>query len=133
MELYEALKSGTSAEELEAAFRKELAAAQERIEEETAEEDRDIFIESCREDLADAIYDYACALVGPDNVGYIDSDEINEKLLKYEKEVLNLFNITKKLEKTLDEIKSGKIPVEIEITSSSSDDDIITKFIKSLG
>ena len=122
MELYEALKSGTSAEELEAAFRKELAAAQEQIATEQNKEAEAAHLEECREGLSLALYDYICALVGEEEEHLIDIDEIEEKLLECEQEM-------KKLSKLTNKLKNFKVPKNFV----KNDDDVIIKsFLNSL-
>jgi len=138
MELYEALKNGTSVEDLEAAFRRELTKAQERVAEEAAEEEqkkeeeRLLEIEGCREELAESIYNYVCALVGEDNVE-LDIEEIEDKLTEYEKEMIGIYNITKKIDSIFNDIKKGKVPAGVELIHKKTDDeDVIERFLKSL-
>ena len=138
MELYEALKSGTSAEDLEAAFRRELTKAQERVAEEAAEEEqkkeeeRLLEIESNREELAESIYNYVCALVGEDNVE-LDIEEIKDTIMEYEKEMVGIYNVTKKIDSIFNDIKKGKVPAGVELIHKKMDDeDVIKKFLESL-
>ena len=127
MELYEALKSGTSADDLETAFRAELAAAQERLDQEQQElENREAetaYLEDCRSELAEALYDYVVALIGEDSD--ITIDEIEDKLLEIEKEVMSLYKVSKKLEKSFNVLKRQN-------KQSVSDDDIISKFLRNM-
>jgi hypothetical protein len=116
MELYEALKSGTSAEDLEAAFRKELAAAQEKIATEQNKEAEAEHLKECRDGLSMALYDYICALVGEEKESLVDIDEIEEKLLECEQEMEKLSKLTNKL-------KTFKVPEKFV----NNDDDVIIK------
>ena len=138
MELYEALKNGTSVEDLEAAFRRELTKAQERVAEEAAkeeqkkEEERLLEIGGCREELAESIYNYVCALVGEDNVE-LDIEEIKDTIMEYEKEMVGIYNITKKVDSILNDIKKGKVPAGVElIHRTMNDEDTIKEFLKNL-
>ena len=122
MELYEALKSGTSAEDLEAAFRKELAAAQEKIATEQNKEAEAEHLKECRDGLSMALYDYICALLGEEEEQLVDIDEIEEKLLECEEEM-------KKLSKLTNKLKNFKVPKNFV----NNDDDVIIKaFLNSL-
>lgn len=122
MELYEALKSGTSAEDLEAAFRKELAAAQEKIATEQNKEAEAEHLKECRDGLSMALYDYICALLGEEEEQLVDIDEIEEKLLECEQEM-------KKLSKLTNKLKNFKVPKNFV----NNDDDVIIKaFLNSL-
>ena len=116
MELYEALKSGTSAEDLEAAFRKELAAAQEKIATEQNKEAEAEHLKECRDGISMALYDYICALVGEEKEDLVDIDEIEEKLLECEQEMERLSKLTNKL-------KTFKVPEKFV----NNDDDVIIK------
>lgn len=121
MKLYEALKCGTSAEDLEASFHKQLAAAQERIAKEKNEEARIAHLKECRTALSAALSDYIIALIGDENRDFVDINEIEEKLLEYEvEETMKLLNTTKRL-------KTFKVP-----TGTGRDDDIIKAFLDSL-
>lgn len=135
MELYEALKSGTSAEDLEASFRKELTKAQKRIAEEEEEEkkkkegqkERAVALVNTRHVLALSLYDYSCALLGDDIVKDegITVNEIENKLIESEESVMNFYNFSKRLEKSLGKLKS-KVPTD------AIDDDIINRFLRGL-
>ena len=106
MDLYEALKSGTSADELTRKFHEELAAAQDKIYEEKN-------LNCAREDLASAIYDYCCELMGEE--GGLSIDEIEDILKEFEK------NFS----------KASKF-WSVNLKNCKSDEDIINAFIKSL-
>ena len=132
MELYEALKSGTSPEDLEAAFRDNLDKALERIAaEEKAEMEkkakaaRETELDSFRNVVAEDIYNYACALLGKDSVddAGVTFDNIKKRLVESEKELVQISKITKRMDELLNRIKSNK---------SNSDDDIIKNFLKQL-
>ena len=121
MDLYEALKSGTSADELVATFTKELEAAAAKLKEEAKQ------ITEYRKCLAEAIYNYISALTG--------SKTLNFTIADIEKEL-------KGIEKELDPVLtllSGFIPAKKEDykffkneNKAEEDDDILAQFVKML-
>ena len=135
MDLYEALKAGTSEEELLRAFHKDLDEANARIAaEEEAAADKE-YLADCRECLAEAIIEYAKALLGEDLDESFSVKSVVETLEGFEKEMEQAVAFSKKLDKMLKETKSeGKKPVGIKVTAHSidDDDDIIAQFLKSL-
>ena len=106
MDLYEALKSGTSADELTRKFHDELTAAQNKIYEEES-------LNYARADLASAIYDYCCELIGKE--GGLSIEEIESTLKEFEKSFS----------------KASKF-WDTNLNNCKSDEDIINAFIKSL-
>lgn len=134
MDLYEALKAGTSAEELLKAFHKDLDEANARIAaEEEAAADKE-YLADCRECLAEAIIEYAKAFLGEDLDEAFSVESVVETLEGFEKEMEQAVAFSKKLDKMLKETKSeDKKPVGIKVTTHSvNDDDVIAKFLKSL-
>ena len=134
MDLYEALKAGTSAEELLKAFHKDLDEANARIAaEEEAAADKE-YLADCRECLAEAIIEYAKAFLGEDLDESFSVESVVETLEGFEKEMEQAVAFSKKLDKMLKEAKSeNKKPVGIKVTTRSiDDDDVIAKFLKSL-
>ena len=134
MDLYEALKAGTSEEELLKAFHKDLDEANARIAaEEEAAADKE-YLADCRECLAEAIIEYAKAFLGEDLDEAFSVKSIVETLEGFEKEMKQAVAFSKKLDKMLKETKSeDKKPVEIKVTTHSvNDDDVIAKFLESL-
>ena len=134
MDLYEALKAGTSAEELLKAFHKDLDEANARIAaEEEAAADKE-YLADCRECLAEAIIEYAKAFLGEDLDKSFSVESVVETLEGFEKEMEQAVAFSKKLDKILKEAKSeNKKPVGIKVTTRSiDDDDIIAQFLKSL-
>ena len=134
MDLYEALKAGTSEEELVKAFHKDLDEANARIAaEEEAAADKE-YLADCRECLAEAILEYAKAFLGEDLDESISVESVVETLEGFEKEMEQAVAFSKKLDKILKEAKSeNKKPVGIKATTRSiDDDDIIAQFLKSL-
>ena len=134
MDLYEALKAGTSAEELLKAFHKDLDEANARIaaEQEAAADKK--YLTDCRECLAEAIIEYAKALLGEDLDESFSAESVIETLKGFEKEMEQTITFSKKLDKILKEAKSeNKKPVGIKVTTRSiDDDDTIARFLKSL-
>ena len=135
MDLYEALKAGTSEEELLKAFHKDLDEANARIAaEQEAAADKE-YLADCREYLAEAIIEYAKALLGEDLDESISVKSVTETLKGLEEDVKQAVTLSKKLDKILKEAKSeNKKPVGIKATTRSidDDDDIIAQFLKSL-
>jgi len=134
MDLYEALKAGTSAEELLKAFHKDLDEANARIAaEEEAAADKE-YLADCRECLAEAIIEYAKAFLGEDLDESFSVKSVVETLEGFEKEMEQAVAFSKKLDKMLEKAKSeNKKPVGIKVTTHSiDDDDVIAKFLKSL-
>ena len=134
MDLYEALKAGTSEEELLKAFHKDLDEANARIAaEEEAAADKE-YLADCRECLAEAIIEYAKAFLGEDLDEAFSVKPIVETLEGFEKEMEQAVAFSKKLDKMLEKAKNeGKKPVGIKVTTHSiDDDDVIAKFLKSL-
>lgn len=98
MDLYEALKAGTSAEELLKAFHKDLDEANARIAaEEEAAADKG-YLADCRECLAVAIIMYAEAFLGEDLDESFSVESVVETLEEYEKEMEQAVALSKKLE-----------------------------------
>lgn len=134
MDLYEALKAGTSEEELLKAFHKDLDEANARIAaEEEAAADKE-YLADCRECLAEAIIEYAKAFLGEDLDEAFSVESVVETLEGFEKEMEQAVAFSKKLDKMFKEAKSeNKKPVGIKVTTRSvNDDDVIAKFLKSL-
>ena len=122
MDLYEALKSGTPADELVATFNKELEAAKAKLKEETEAEQ----VAQYRSYLADAIYDYVSALTGFETPT-LTVEEIEKELKNIEKElgpVLTLLSgFVEPKEEDYKFFKTKK---------TKTDGDILAEFIKSL-
>lgn len=134
MDLYEALKAGTSEEELLKAFHKDLDEANARIAaEEEAAADKE-YLADCRECLAEAIIEYVKAFLGEDLDESFSVESVVETLEGFEEEMEQTVAFSKKLDKMLKETKSeDKKPVGIKVTTHSvNDDDVIAKFLKSL-
>lgn len=134
MDLYEALKAGTSAEELLKAFHKDLDEANARIAaEEEAAADKE-YLADCRECLAEAVIEYAKAFLGEDLDKSFSVESVIETLEGFEKEMEQTVAFSKKLDKILEKAKSeNKKPVGIKVTTRSiDDDDVIAKFLESL-
>jgi len=134
MDLYEALKAGTSAEELLKAFHKDLDEANARIAAEQEAAGHKEYLTACRENLADTIIDYAEALFEGSLDASFSTKYIIEALKDFEKEIKQVINLSKKLNKTFEKTKDNKKPTETKTTtrSISNDDDIIAQFLKSL-
>ena len=152
MDFYEALASGTSAEELERVFRKDLAAAQEKIKKEKeaaaaearmreaaaklkankAEEERNKKIQEQREIVAEEFTAYICLLFEdifkedgevPDSIIEDLYNAIEEKIVEFESTMLPMIKFTSNLKEAF-----GFSQEEKEETP----DYIIQNFLKSL-
>lgn len=117
MDLYEALKAGTSEAELMEAFKKDLEDARNRVQEEAATAQNEEILNAARENLISSIIDYAEAISGED---YSDFEEEIESTLK-------------SFEENLGSFKMIKDSLGLKIKASITDDDSILKaFIASL-
>ena len=124
MELYEVLKSGTSPEELEETFHKELASAMKRISEEQEQEKKKSQINDYRKALAKSICFYKNALLGKTTPIPAEIEKVEKQLAGEEKALIHFMNI---IQKTAENLSINKLSPGFE-----SDDDIIERFIKSL-
>lgn len=158
MDLYEALKSGTSEEELLKMFHKDLDAATARITKEKEAEEKAAadaeYLSDCRECLAEAIIEYAEAFLGEGSCTLAIDETIN-LLKEFEKEMKKAKEFSDKMNETLTKAKKeNKKPAGTgffahlindsdepwRYTTSShnksktaeDDDDIIAAFLKSL-
>ena len=117
MDLYEALKAGTSEAELMETFKKDLEDARNRIQEEAAAARDEEILNTARESLISSIIDYAEAITGED---YSDFEEELESTLKSFEENFDCFEMIKD-------------SLGLKIKASMTDDDSILKaFIASL-
>ena len=132
MDLYEALKAGTSAEELLRAFHKDLDEANARIAaEEEAAADKE-YLADCRDSLAEAIIEYAKAFLGEDLDESFSVKSVVETLEGFEKEMEHVIAFSKKLNKVFEKTNNEPIGIKVTTRSVDDDDDIITQFLKSL-
>ena len=117
MDLYEALKAGTSPDELERKFQEELDAARKRY---YAEED----LNDTREELAEEIIEYLTLVLGKEFVKDVSVKDVVEVLKSMEKDLKTGYNVIKKLDKNME--ASGSLSID------KSDEDIINAFLKGL-
>ena len=136
MDLYEALKSGASTDELVKTFYKDLSSAQERIKEEKEEEKnskKKEWVDSCRTCLANAIFDYMEAMGDLLDYDFSLKDHDYETIVKtlesFEKEMKNTISTATRLEEVLSRaaVKNNKT-----FSCKVSDDKVISDFINSL-
>lgn len=143
MELYEALKSGTSVQDLETAFRNQVKKAQERIAKEKAEQEekdrKNLKLAHQRTEFAKSMINYIALILDEDPADFADSTkEIEQKLLELEEDLKKISKVKLNLKKTFDQINSKtekNNPVYVDPLSQfkmSVDDDIIQAFLKSL-
>lgn len=140
MDLYEALKTGTSEEELKRTFTEDLAKARmkiaaERQQEAEAkaaakrkkEEEKKAQLEEYRDNLIECILDYASVLLEedlPENAW----EDIEKELLDFEKHMTYTIDFASSLASLLGDIGE---PSKIKIKYDKSDDEIIKKFLES--
>lgn len=117
MDLYEALKAGTSPDELERKFQEELAAARKKY---YAEED----LNDTREELAAEIIEYLSLVLGKEFVKDFNRKDIVELLKSMEKDLKTGYDVLKKLDKNMK--TTGSLSLD------KSDDEIIKTFLKGL-
>ena len=118
MDLYEALKAGTSPDELERKFQEELAAARKKYYDEEE-------LDDTRDCLAEDITYYLSLILGKDFVKDFDKRDIVEFLKSMEKDLKTGYDVLKKLDK-----KNMKVTSSLPI--GTSDEDIINAFLKGL-
>ena len=137
MDLYEALKNGTSAEELLNAFHKDLDDATARIAAEAAEAKLvDKQLTHYRDNLADAVANYSDALGEKMGVDFepLSPEEVKKFLTAFEEEMEKTFSLSKRLDNFFKETKrkENKKPEVKTVKFCNSDDDIIDRFLKNL-
>ncbi len=124
MDLYEALKSGTTSEELEKKFKEELTAAKAKFKAE--EESRNAILDTLRTDLALDIKDYISYLCGQEYEDLISENDIKNGLIAFEKDVAEFRSLMSALfSKTKPKTKASasKKP------EAKTDDEIIKDFL----
>lgn len=139
MDLYEALKGGTSEDELQKSFDEELAKARMRIaaekkkeeEEESLKKAKQQQVDYCREALAESILEYADSLFGSDVFAIYPIEDVEKELKNFEKEVDNLKDLLSTFDDLLKKVDVETPSLKVK-KSSRSDDDIIQSFLKSL-
>ena len=137
MDLYEALKSGTSADELIKAFHADLDKANERIDQERKEEEQKRIqadrLSDCRHILSEALINYLEAFLNEDLSAEVTEADIDKVLENFEKEMNSLKTfygtLVPKSKKTTDDNKTLKAA---PTTTGAIDDKIIDDFLKGL-
>lgn len=125
MDLYEALKAGTSCDELVKTFQKELDAAKAKLDKET-ETHKNQELAKVRANLAIDIRDYLAYVIGKEYVDSFSDKDIYDTLCSLEnsmKEIAALYNDL--LVSTKVTSKSKKNTTKVEKT----DDEIIKDFL----
>jgi len=124
MDLYEALKSGTTSEELEKKFKEELTAAKAKFKAE--EESRNAILDTLRTDLALDIKDYISYLCGQEYEDLISENDIKNGLIAFEKDVAEFRSLMSALfskTKVKTKASASKKP------EAKTDDEIIKDFL----
>ena len=144
MDLYEALKSGTTEEELMRLFNKDLNEAKTKLEADRKQEEEAAaahakYLEDCRYGLAWAILNYTQAYFNEEEDTEEEEEASVEAIVKtlkdFEKEMDSFSPFIKVFDELVNKSDSGTEarPKSYKIKfSSSSDDDIIRDFINSL-
>ena len=145
MDLYEALKAGTSADELLAAFYKDLDAANERIAAEEAAEkaaakkqkEYEERLSIARADAAEFLTYYFDTLFEDDDEISLSEKEIEDLLIELEESAKNILAFIKVFDTGDDKVKAAAPKQEKKEKPSikvkySTDDDIIKEFLKNL-
>lgn len=125
MDLYEALKSGTTSEELEKKFKEELNAAKAKLDKE-AETRKNEELNKVRADLAMDIRDYLAYLIGEEYADSFSDKDIYDALCSLEsnmKEIAALYN------DLLVSTKATSKPKENTTKVNKTDDEIIKDFL----
>ena len=121
MDLYEALKSGTTSEELENKFKEELDAAKIKLAVE--EESHKATLEILRTTLAFDIKDYINCLCGQESGDLISEKDIKNELLAFEKNVTDFYSFASALFSKTKTKTSEKKP------KAKTDDEVIKDFL----
>ena len=137
MDLYEALKNGTSAEELLNAFHKDLDDATARIAAEAAEAELiNKQLSYSRSNLAEAVANYSDALGEKMGADFepLPPEEVEKILIAFEKEMKETLSLSKHLDNFFKKNKREEIkkPEVKTVKFCNSDDDIIDRFLKNL-
>lgn len=125
MDLYEALKAGTSCDELVKTFQKELDAAKAKLDKE-AETRKNEELNKIRADLAMDIRDYLAYLIGEEYADSFSDKDIYDALRSLEssmKEIAALYN------DLLVSTKATSKPKENTTKVNKTDDEIIKDFM----
>ena len=118
MDLYEALKNGTSAEELISAFNKDMEAAKKRLEQEKKKEKTEARNKS-RSKFASAILDYFASCLDESCYALPTVTELEELLKGFEEEMQGSMGLIDELSRSL--VNNKKEPVGVEIKTYSTD------------
>ena len=128
MDLYEALKAGTSCDELVKTFQKELDAAKAKLDKE-AEVRKNQELDKIRANLAIDIRDYLAYLIGEEYADSFSDKDIYDTLHSLEdsmKEIAALYN------DLLVSTKATSKPKENTTKAKRTDDEIIKDFLSFL-
>lgn len=139
MDLYEALKSGTSEDELQKSFDEQLAKARMRIaaekkkeEEENLKKVKQQQVDHRREALAESILEYADSLFGSDILAIYPIEDVEEELKNFEKEVDNLYDLLSTFNDLLKKAEVETPSLKVKKSSKDADDIIIQSFLEGL-
>lgn len=124
MDLYEALKNGTTPEELVATFHKDLEAAQKKYNKEAQSNKA---LDAARGSLAGAICVYAQTLFG-EEMDHTDAKNVEQLLKDKEEEIKDMIQLVKELKELSNNIER-RMPKD---KKSKTDDDILKAFLDSL-
>ena len=131
MDLYEALKAGTSCDELVKTFQKELGAAKAKLDKE-AETRKNQELDKVRANLAIDIKDYLAYLIGEEYADSFSDKDIYDTLCSLEnsmKEIAALYNDLLVSTNTVNKPKENNKPKEKTAKVKKTDDEIIKDFL----
>lgn len=140
MDLYEALKSGTSENELQKSFNEELAKARMRIAAEKKKEEEEKSLKTAKEKqindsrklLAESVINYANSLCD-DTVPSHLLEDVEKELINFEKSIGWIYTLDKIFDNKNSSLKTTENKNKTYNKSySKSDDDIIQAFLNSL-
>ena len=124
MDLYEALKSGTTSEELEKKFKEELTAAKAKLE--ADEKHRNAMLDAIRSDLALDIKDYISYLCGQEYGDLISENDIKNELIAFEKDMVDFRSFVSAL---FPEDKAKSKKASAKKPEAKTDDEVIKDFL----
>lgn len=149
MNLYEALKAGSSSYDLWEDFQKQLSAAQAKLDEELKaekaekerkrlekEKEKENKLNNKREELVATIVDYANTVIGEDNLSSTFEKDVRTALVSFEEEMKNILAVSEKVDKLFSDCKKSTSTIatkdnEIQLRKNRADEDIINDFLKS--
>ena len=136
MDLYEALKSGTSADALLNKFYEDLDIALEKIKKEEEQKKKTLELDNDRNDLINALIKYINTLLETPKVSTKESDMCKEMifnaLIDFEREIKDSLKICEDITGIFNQEKEKKPSDKINFNTDTIDTSIIKDFLKTL-